>query len=104
MRGERFNDMVINIAQKPLKSRFSMIIGLNSTLLQAKKKLSTFEQNKVHTNHTFTWRPLDCGSNVGDEKENQVKVFDSLYESIDDGTRKVIRIKYFWIFSNTSQH
>ena len=27
---------------------------------------------------------------VGDEKGNQMKIYDSLYESIDDGTHKVI--------------
>jgi len=32
LRGERFNDMVINVAQKLLKSRFPKIKGLNSTL------------------------------------------------------------------------
>ena len=47
MRGERLNDMVINVAQKLLKSQFPKIKGLNFTLLQAKKKLITFEQNKV---------------------------------------------------------
>ena len=52
--GERLNDMVINVAQKLLKSRFSKMKGLNSTLLQGKKSL-----NK---NHTFLWQPLDCGS------------------------------------------
>ena len=34
-RGERLNDMVINAAQKLLKSQFCKIKGLNSTLLQA---------------------------------------------------------------------
>ena len=37
MRGERLNDMVINVAQKLLKSQFPKIKGLNSTLLQGKK-------------------------------------------------------------------
>ena len=44
-RGERLNDMVINVAQRLLKSRFPKIKGLNSTLLQAKKTLNTFERN-----------------------------------------------------------
>ena len=47
MRGEKLNDMIINAAQKLLKSRFPKIKGLNSTLLQAKRNLNAcaFEEN-----------------------------------------------------------
>ena len=51
-RGERLNDMVINVAQRLLKSQFPKIKGLNSTLLQAKKTYNTFENNKVQIIHS----------------------------------------------------
>ena len=88
-RGERLNDMVINVAQRLLKSQFPKIKGLNSTLLQAKKTYNTFENNKVQIIHSRGDHWI-VAATVGGEKGNQVKVYDSLYESIDDGTHKVI--------------
>lgn len=52
IRGERLNDMVINIAQKLLKSNFSKLKGFQSTLLQNKKFSSDFELNKVQIIHS----------------------------------------------------
>jgi len=89
LRGERLDDMVINVAQKLLKSQFPKIKGLNSTLLQGKKISSVFHKNKVQIIHSRGDHWI-VAATVGVEKGNQVKVFDSLYESIDDGTCKVI--------------
>ena len=87
MREERLN-MIINAAQKLLKVDFqAKIKGLNSILLQATKNLNAcvFEENKVQIirsrgNHWI------IAATEGDEQEKTVKVYDSLYNNIDDGT------------------
>jgi len=53
MDGHRFNDLVINFAQKVLKQQFPNVKGFRSTLLQEKKKKkSSFEQGRVQTVHS----------------------------------------------------
>ena len=83
--------MIINAAQKLLKSRFPKIKGLNSTLLQAKKNLNVcaFEDNKVQIIHSRGNHWI-VAATVGDELEKTVKVYDSVYNNIDDGTCKII--------------
>ena len=103
MRGERLNDMIINAAQKLLKSRFPKIKGLNSTLLQAKKNLNacTFEENKVQIIHSRGNHWI-VAATVGDELEKTVKVYDSVYNNIDDGTCKII--SKYQMFLDLWQH
>ena len=88
IRGERLNDMVINVAQKLLKSNFSKLKGFQSTLLQNKKCSSAFELNKVQIihsrgDHWIVATTVRCDQHF-------VKVFDSIYDSVDDGTKEVI--------------
>ena len=50
--GARLNDMVINVAQRLLKSQFPKMKGLCSTLLQGRKRRTVFEQNMVQIMHS----------------------------------------------------
>ena len=88
IRGERLNDMVINVAQKLLKSHFSKLKGFQSTLLQNKKCSSTFELNKVQIIHSRGDHWI-AAATVRSE-EHVVEIFDSIYDSVDDGTKRVI--------------
>ena len=86
--GKRLNDMVINVAQKLLKSQFSKLKGFQSTLLQNKKFSSAFELNKVQIlhsrgDHWISATTVGCNQHL-------VKVFDSVYDNIDDDTKEVI--------------
>ena len=88
IRGERLIDMVINVAQKLLKSSFSNLKGFQSTLLQNKRSSSALELNKIQIIHSHGDHWIVATSVEYDQ--HLVKVFDSIYDSVDDGTKEVI--------------
>ena len=87
--GEKLNDMFINVAQRLLKAQFPKIKGLCSTLLQGRKRRTVFEENMVQIVHSRGNHWITATSaNV--KTDNQVNVFDSLYDDIDEGTSNII--------------
>ena len=66
MNGQRFNDLVINIAQKVLKMQFPGIKGFQSIFLQEKRGKRTFHVDKVQIRNALTWESLDSGRNHRD--------------------------------------
>jgi len=78
IRGERLNGMVINIAQKLLKSNFSKLKGFQFTLLQDKKCSSAIELNNVQIIHLRGDHWI-FATTVGCD-QHLIKVFDSIYD------------------------
>jgi hypothetical protein len=85
--GRRLNDRHINYAQKLLKLQFPCIEGLNLTLYQHKKQEKIKEGLQViHCKERDHWvlaSNLACDS-------NEVVVYDSLFESVDQETEDVL--------------
>ena len=87
--GEQLDDMVINVAQRLLKSQYPKIKGLCSTLLQDRKRRTVFEQNMVQIVHSRGNHWITATSATV-KVANQVNVYDSLYDDIDEGTCNII--------------
>jgi len=87
--GERLNDMVINVVQRLLKSQFLKMKGLCSTLLQGRKRHNVFEQNMVQIMHSRGNHWITATS-ANATTANQVNIFDSMYDDIDEGTCNII--------------
>ena len=78
--------------KKILKAQFPAINGLESTLYQMKEKHLTEDstRNKLQIVHCAERNHWIVDSNVGCEGKNTVKVYDSIFHSVDTETRKVI--------------
>ena len=83
--GLQLSDKHINFAQKIIKCQFSLQ-GLQSTLLQTTSKPSVNELQIVHSRGNY-W--IVASTLIS--KPNSVSVYDSLYDSIDEESLKVIR-------------
>lgn len=88
--GEMLTDLEINFAQKILKSQFPEIHGLHLTLLQSKinenKGPSNDKLQIVHCkerHHWITVTTIGCDEGI-------VKVFDSVYCTLDDSSTTII--------------
>ena len=83
--GLQLSDKHINFAQKIMKCQFSLQ-GLQPTLLQTTSKPSVNELQIVHSrgNHWIVASTLIS-------KPNSVSVYDSLYDSLDEESLKVIQ-------------
>ena len=82
----RLNDKHINFAQCLLKKQFPCLEGLMLTILQTKvKKKIVCGLQIIHSrnNHWIVASTLGC-------EVDEIKVFDSLYTSIDEATKHVI--------------
>ena len=84
--GKRLTDLHINYAQALLKKQFPTLEGLQSSLLQRKKPKSKISHGLqiIHSrsDHWIVASTFGGGSDV--------KVFDSVYTSVDKGTKTVI--------------
>ena len=82
--GERLKDYHINFAQEIIRSQFQ-INGLQSTLLQSSRKITCNKLQVIHSrgNHWIVASTIlsDAGC---------VDVYDSLYDSLDDGSVDII--------------
>lgn len=89
--GEMLTDVHINLAQSLLKRQFDKLNGLNNTLYQARKVTWTKAAvaNKLQIihckgrNHWIVATTVNCTPGI-------VKVYDSVFNSVDHETREVI--------------
>ena len=87
--GEMLDDLVINSVQVLLKKQFPDLLGLQSTLLQSGKQQGMKENHNqvqiIHSrgNHWIVASTIRARDGV-------VQVYDSVYSTVDDGTRSVI--------------
>ena len=85
--GMKLNDLVINMAQQLLKAQFPIVTGLQSTLLQSEKDYHALKNNNsvqiVHS-HGDHWIVASRASS------DVVKVYDSVYDTMDKETANVI--------------
>ena len=85
--GMKLNDLVINMAQQLLKAQFPIVTGLQSTLLQSKNNYPALKNNNsvqiVHSRGDHWIVASQASSGV-------VKVYDSVYDTIDKETTNVI--------------
>ena len=87
--GAKLNDLVINMAQQLLKAQFPNVTGLQSTLLQSKKKYPALKDKHsvqiVHSrgDHWIVAARVQAPSGV-------VKVYDSVYDTVDKETAMII--------------
>lgn len=86
--GEKLNDSHINMAQGLLKRQFSEVTGLNSTLLQAKKQTKQDNKQQIQIIHSRGDHWLVASTVLSSKDE--VKVYDSVYRTIDRTTRSII--------------
>lgn len=88
-KGDLLSDLPINLAQHFLQSQFPQIEGLQSTLLQSKKRPPSGRlKNQLqivhgHRNHWIVVSSIKC-------EDGAVNVYDSLYDSLDASTREVV--------------
>ena len=88
--GNELSDIHINKAQNLLKAQFPQLIGLNSSLLQAKELQPTGSLNNkiqiIHCSERHHWvvaTTVNC-------RDGQVLVIDSVYRSLDDETKGTV--------------
>ena len=95
--GEELNDTEINLAQQLLKTQFSNLNGLQSTLLQEKKMVLTENsvRNKVQIIHCKSRHHWVVASTVHCNT-GEVKVCDSLFTYSDKEMEKVICNLFQW--------
>ena len=86
--GQKLTDQHINYAQTLLRLRFPKVNGLQSTLYQSHSKgfkaNSTLQVIHSRGNHWVVATTIQC-------VPGEVKVFDSVYTSLDDGTNQTIQ-------------
>ena len=89
--GEKLSDLDINAAQRVLKQQFPNIHGLESTLYQMKERRLNEDQvkDKIQIIHCLQRQHWIVATTVGCEA-NVVKVYDSMFHSVDHPTEKVI--------------
>ena len=90
--GEMLTDVHINLAQTLLKSQFDQLNGLNNTLYQARKVTLTKDTvaNKLSArSHWIVATTVKCTPGT-------VKVYDSVFNSVDDETLQNLFQVYRW--------
>ena len=86
---EMLDDLVINSVQVLLKKQFPDLLGLQSTLLQSGKQQGMKENhNQVQIIHSRGNRWIVASTIHA--RDGVVQVYDSVYSTVDDGTRSVI--------------
>ena len=94
----KLNDLMINMAQQLLRKQFPRITGLQSTLLQSKIHHAILTSKEhlqiIHSrgNHWIVASRIQAEDSV-------VRVYDSIYNTIDEGTQQVIKILFGQSFS-----
>ena len=87
LNNKMLNDHHINLAQGLLYKQFTNIEGLGHTLLQSRPPIKTISNGLqilfVRGNHWIVASTIDSDSNT-------VKVYDSLYSTLDEDTKKII--------------
>ena len=89
----KLNDLVINAAQMMLKEQFPELMGLQSTLL-LKKPQPRFQGNKPYVQIIFDREDHWIVASTLFAKSGQVKLYDSVFTTIDKGTKAVISNLY----------
>lgn len=92
--GTELSDLHINLAQRIFKEQFSHINGLESTLLQGKKKkkftlTKHMVKNKLQIIHCLERHHWIAASTVNNAPK-EIAVMDSLFKSIDQETKLTI--------------
>ena len=87
--GQKLTDQHINYAQTLLRLQFPNLNGLQSTLYQSRSqgfKANTCMLQVIHSrgNHWVVATTIQC-------VPGEIKVFDSVYTSLDDGTHQTIQ-------------
>ena len=81
----KLNDLVINMAQQLLKAQFPNVTGLQSTLLQSKKKYPALkDKHSVQIVHSRGDHWIVAA------RVRVVKVYDSVYDTVDKETAMII--------------
>ena len=89
--GEMLTDLHISAAQSALKRQFSNLNGLESTLYQTKKAVlnEAMVKNKLQIIHCKKRQHWIVATTVN-SRSNEVKVFDSIFVSLDKETKQVL--------------
>jgi len=87
------NDVVINTAQMLLKEQFPELMGLQLMLL-LKKQQSRFQSEKLYIQIMFDREDLWIVASTIFTKAGQVKVYDTVYTTINKETKAVISYLY----------
>ena len=88
--GEKMHDLIIDMAQRLLKKQFPNLLGLQSTLLQQKKRQQGIERNNLQLQviHSRGDHWIVASTIFADD--GQVNVYDSVYHAIDKETEVII--------------
>ena len=86
LKGNEINDRVINAVQKMLIAQFPLLKGLRSTLIQYHLGCWTDNYLQIVHSRNSHWILV---SSIGCQR-GEVKVYDSLYDRVDDATKKKI--------------
>ena len=87
--GDELDDAILSFTQKLIKKQFPAIDGLQNTLLQGKKLVSTSAQQRLQVIHSRGNHWI-IASTVHDEGSGKVLIYDSLYNDVDVGTQLII--------------
>ena len=93
LNGFKLNDLVINAAQMMLKEQFPELMGLQSTLLLKKPQLR-FQGNKPYVQIIFDREDHWIVTSTLFARSDQVKLYDSVFTTIDKETKAVISNLY----------
>ena len=91
--GKWLSDTHVNVAQQLLKKQFPNLLGLFSTLLLSKLKnpipagASTLQILHIRGNHCIVASTIGC-------QPGEVRLFDSLYKSIDTTTMALVSLVF----------
>ena len=94
----KLNDLMINMAQQLLRKQFPRITGMQSTLLQSKIHHAILNSKEhlqtihFHGNHCIVDSRIQAEDSV-------VRVYESIYNTIDKGTQQVIKNLFGQSFS-----
>ena len=93
LNGFKLNDLVINAARTMLKEQFPELMGLQSTLL-LKKPQPRFQGNKPYVQIIFDREDHWIVASTLFARSGQVKLYDSVFTTIDKETKAVISNLY----------
>jgi len=93
LNGSKLNDIIINAAQMLLKEQFPELMGLQSTLL-LKKQQPRFQSEKLYVQIMFDREDHWIMASIIFTKADQVKVYDSVYTTINKETKAAISNLY----------
>ena len=93
LNGFKLNDLVINAAQTMMKEQFPELMGLQSTLL-LKKPQPRFQGNKPYVQIIFDREDHWIVASTLFARSGQVKLYDSVFTTIDKETKAVISNLY----------